>query len=156
MSRDVLNYAPAQEFDTGLFVARYLQALAVLRVAWMIAGPIFFDRFNLDLSPIILLWLASALKRHSSAARKWLLICSTFGLLLCAYLVAHALIFGTNHLTVHLGRPIHNPALWQVSLVSLSMATIVGVPFVVLLSARARRQFGLTSAQSSPQTPSPI
>ena len=141
MSVDTLDYAPAEQFDTGLFVARYLQALAVLLVAWMIAGPIFFDTFNLDLSPIILLWLASSLKRHSSAARKWLLIVGGWGLLLCAYLVVHALVFGTSHLTVHMGRSIHNPALWQVCLVSLSMATIFGVPFVVLLSARARRQF---------------
>lgn len=141
MSVDVLEYAPAREFDTGLFVARYLQALATLLVAWMIAGPVFFDRFNLDLSPILLLWLASALKRHSSAARKWVLVGTGSGLLLCAWLLVHALIFGTDHLTVHMVRPIHNPALWQVCLVSLSMATIFGVPFVVLLSARARRQF---------------
>ena len=141
MPLDVLDYAPAAEFDTGLFVARYLQALAILSVAWMVAGPIFFDTFNLDFSPIIFLWCASALKRHSSIARKLLLVISGFGLLLCMYLAVHALAFGTQHLTVHLGRPIHNPALWQVLLVSISVAVIVGVPFVVLLTARARRQF---------------
>src|SRR5258706_5537911 len=101
MSLDVLDYAPAEEFDTGLFVARYLQALAILSVAWMIAGPIFSNMFNLDLSPIILLWCASALKRHSSAARKCVLIFSGFGLLLWAYLVVYALVFVTDHLTVN-------------------------------------------------------
>jgi hypothetical protein len=141
MPLEVLDYAPAQEFDTGLFVARYLQVLAALSVAWMIAGPIFFDRFILDLSPVILLLFASALKRHSSGARKLVLVFSGFGLLLCASLVVYALAFGTQHVTVHFGRPIHNPALWQVFLASGSAAVVVGVPFAVLLSPRARRQF---------------
>src|SRR3954453_16688695 len=100
MPLNVLDYAPAEEFDPGLFVARYLQALAILSVAWMIAGPIFFDTFNLDLSPVILLLFASALKRHGSIARKWLLGIGGFGLLLCVYLIVHALVFGTDHLTV--------------------------------------------------------
>lgn len=142
MSLDVLDYAPAEEFDTGLFVARYLQALALLSVTWMIAGPILFDTFKLDLSPLVFLLFASALKRHSSTARKWLLVVGGFDLLLCLYLIVHALMFGTGNLTVHFAPPIRNPAMWQVFAISSAMAVIIGVPFFVLLSARARRQFG--------------
>ena len=142
MPLDVLDYAPAEEFDTGLFVARYLQAVALLSATWMIAGPILFDTFTLDLSPVVLLLFASALKRHSSTARKWLLVFGGFGLLLCVYLIVHAVVFGTADLTVHFGRPIRRPALWQVFAISSAMAVIIGVPFFVLLSARARRQFG--------------
>lgn len=146
MPFNVLDYAPAKEFDTGLFVARYLQAFAILSVAWMIAGPIFFDSFELDLSPVVLLLFAFALQRHRPAARTWFLIFGGFGLLLCVYLIVHALVFGTQHLSVHLGRPIHNPALGQVFLASGTVGLVIGVPFAVLLSARARRQFARGTA----------
>jgi DMSO/TMAO reductase YedYZ heme-binding membrane subunit len=148
MPDNVLDYAPAEEFDTGLFVARYLLALAVLSVAWMIALPVFFDTFELDLSPILLLMFASALKRHSPAARTLLLVIGGFGLLICVWMVVHALVFGTAHMTVHFGRPIHHPALWQVFLAAGSVALVIGVPFAVLLSPRARRQFREAAAEA--------
>jgi hypothetical protein len=46
-----LDYAPRTEFDTGRFVARYLQVLAWVSSASMIAGPIFFDSLYIDVSP---------------------------------------------------------------------------------------------------------
>jgi hypothetical protein len=141
MSQTILEYAPPKEFDTGLFVARYLQGAAFLSVLSMIADPIFFHTFTLDFSPIFWLWFASALKRHSPTARKLFLVFGAFGLCLCGYLIVHAMVFGTSHLTVHFGKPIHNPALWQVIVMAATVAIIIGVPFVILLSARARRQF---------------
>src|SRR5688572_5111444 len=68
-----LDHAPSTEFDTGRFVARYLQVLAWMSIASMIAYPIFFNTLHIDLSPIFLFWAASALKRRSRTARKWVL-----------------------------------------------------------------------------------
>jgi hypothetical protein len=152
----VLPYAPAEGFDTGRFVGRYLQSLALLQVAWMIARPIFFDAFVLDLSPVITWWVGSALKRRSAVARKWLLLALGFGLSLCAFMVGRAVLFGTEGLTLHAGRPIRNPALWQVLAACGAAAAVIGVPFAVLLSERARRQFltpapgGVADAQAPP------
>ena len=141
--RGVLDYAPADGFDTGLFVARYLQVIALLLVGWMVTGPVLFGRFTLDLSPVVLLLFASALKRHSDFARKWMLLIGGFGLLLCVFVVVQAFWFGTEHLSLNIvWTVIHHPAKWQVVAVSGAMAVVFGVPFFVLRSGRARRQFG--------------
>jgi hypothetical protein len=49
-----LDYAPRTEFDTGRFVARYLQVLAWASIVWMIARPIFRGSLHLDLSFIFM------------------------------------------------------------------------------------------------------
>jgi hypothetical protein len=78
MALATLDYAPRTELDTGRFVARYLQVLAWVSIASMIAGPIFFDSLYIDVSPFFLFWAASALKRRSPTARKWVLAVAVF------------------------------------------------------------------------------
>src|SRR4051794_25318888 len=137
-----LDYAPRTEFDTGRFVARYLQVLAWLSIASMIAGPIFFDSLHIDLSPIFLFWAASALKRRSQTARKWVLAFAGLTLGILALMLIWAMVAGTNGMTVSFGTGrIKDPALWQVAAVAVLIALVVGVPFAVLMSERARRQF---------------
>src|SRR5687768_9008916 len=142
MSPSTLDYSPRREFDTGLFVARYMEVLAWISIASMIAGPIFFDTVRIDLSFLLLFWAASALKRHSAAARNWVLGISGLCLAVCLLMLIWAAAFGTEGMTVSLGgRRTTNPPLWQVLLVSVPIIVIAGLPFVVLNSRRARRQF---------------
>lgn len=142
MSHATRDDAPQAEFDTGHFVARYLQVFACLSIAAMIAEPIFFDSLHIDFSPIFLFWAASALKRRSSTARMWVLVLAGLTLGAIILTLAWATIAGTDGMTVSFGfARIKNPALWQVAAVAVSLAVVVGVPFAVLMSDRAWRQF---------------
>lgn len=137
-----LDYARRTEFDTGRFVARYLQVLAWVSIASMIAGPIFFDSLHVDLSPIFLFWAASALKRRSRTARKWVLALAGLTLGVLVLMLVWAVIAGTDGMTISFGAGrIDDPALWQVAVVAVPIAAVVGAPFAVLMSERARRQF---------------
>jgi hypothetical protein len=141
MAVATLEYEPRREFDTGRFVALYLQVLAWLSIGWMIVTPIFFDSLSLDPSFIFYFWAARALKRHSPIARAWVLGLGGLGLAICLIFLAIAIFHGTGGMTISLGRPIHHPAMWQV-LVAFSVAsTVIGIPFFVLLSKPARHQF---------------
>lgn len=147
MKPQALDYAPRTELDVGRFAARYLQFLAWLSIATMISGALFFGRVNIDLSPIFLFWAASGLKRRSPVARRWVLVVG--GLLLCGIGVALAvtIVRGTHGMRITFGtREIHNPAVWQVWAFSVLFACVIGVPFAVLMSERARRQFSPASA----------
>lgn len=141
MSSEFLNYAPREEFDVGLFVARYFQVLACLSIAWMVIDPIVFSRFTLDFSWILLFWAASALKRRSHRARIWVLIVAGCSLLLCSFAIGEAMLAGTEHMTIRFVRKIRSPSVLQVCISSGAMAVIPGIPFVLLLTERARRQF---------------
>ena len=109
----------------------------------MIAGPIFFDELYIDLSFIFLFCAAAALKRHSRTARKWVLTLLGVALAIAFAMPLWAAFFGTTGMTISVGRwHTSSPALWQVVAVATPIFVVVGVPFFVLLSARARRQFG--------------
>ena len=137
-----LDYAPRTEFDTGRFIARYLQVLAWLSIASMVAGPILFDSLHIDLSPVFLFWGASALKRHSRTVRKWVLALAGLTLAVIVLILVWATAFGTSGMTVSFGPSrIKNPELWQVALVAVPIVAVVAVPLAVLMSERARRQF---------------
>jgi hypothetical protein len=149
-----LDYEPRAEFDTGRFVARYLQVLAWLSIASMIATPIIFKSLYIDLSFIFLFWAAGPLKRHSVKARMWVLTISGLYLAFCAVFLLKVAFFGTAGLTIRFaGRNIQTPPLWLVLLVAVPICAVVSVPLFVLLSARARRQFGAIGGrrQKSPQ-----
>ena len=144
-----LDYAPRPEFDTGRFVARYFQVLACLMIMSMILAPVFFDSFSIDPSPIFLFWAASALKRRSRTARKWVLALG--GLMLAAFAMAlvEATVSGTAGMTVKVGlRQITNPPFLLFVLITVLGAGVVAVPFVVLLSASARRQFNAVASST--------
>lgn len=136
-----LDYAPRPEFDTGLFVARYLQALALLSIGSMIVTWVRDQRFYVDVSFIFLFWTAAALKRHSRTARA--IVIGVCGFLLACLLVvlAKGIFFGTGGITVSFGRRYENPPLWMLLVVAAILAVLAGIPFLVLLSAPARRQF---------------
>lgn len=139
-----LDYARGAEFDTGRFVARYIQVLAWMSIASIITRAMIFDALHLNPSPVFLFWAASALKRRSRTARKWVLWIA--GLTLLALIVVDVLtiLLGTDGMVLTLGpRRIMNPPIWQALLVSIPIAVAAGIPFVILLSERARRQFGV-------------
>jgi hypothetical protein len=136
-----LHYEPRRGFDAGLFVARYLQVLAWLSIAGIIAGPMFFDSFIFDPSFIFYFWAASALKRHSPAARLWVLLICGIGLAGCLLFLLIVIFSGTGGMTVSAGRGMHHPAWWQVLLAFLVGVGLVGIPFWVLMTKSARRQF---------------
>lgn len=138
-----LDYAPRTEFDCGLFVARYLKVLAWLSIALMIAGPIFFDSLSIDLTFIFLFWAASALKRRSQTARKWVLGVLWFSLGLLLLVLAWSAWFGTAGLRLSIGyHQIESPALWILAAYCFAVGAVLSVPFGILMSRRARIQFG--------------
>src|SRR5687768_16967404 len=135
-----LEYAPPARHGTADFVALYLRVLAWVSIAWMVVEPIVFDRFHFNFAFIFLFWAASALKRRSRTARKW--VVGIAGVMLVAGIasVAWAVAFGTAGMSLSMaGRRIKDPAMWQLLAVVLPVLAIAGVPFVALLSARARR-----------------
>ena len=143
MTTKVLDYAPPPEFDTGRFVARYLQVLACLMVARMVGEPTFFDRLEIDLTFILLLWAASGLKRRSRTARGWVLAISGLFLSLSLYLhVFMILSIPAGRSTSFFGGMIKDPPRWVALLIQLGVIAVYAVPFGVLLSPRAQRQFG--------------
>jgi hypothetical protein len=131
--------------DIGKLVARYLQAFAWMSVAWMIISPIFFDSFHLDLSVIFLFWAAAYLMQHDPTARKWTIGVCAFALALVVGMFIYAAVAGTEGMTVTIGRRIDNPSLGQVAVVSLIFAALAGLPLVLLLTPKARREFGQRS-----------
>jgi hypothetical protein len=137
-----LEYAARTPYGTGDFVAFYLRVLAWVSIAWMAVEPVFFDSFHFNVGFIFLFCAASALKRRSRTARKW--VVGIAGVMLAAGIAsaAWAVAFGTAGMSVSMGgRRIKDPALWQLLAVVLPMLAIAGVPFVALLSPRARREF---------------
>lgn len=137
-----LDYAPRKEFDNGRFVARYLQVLAWISIASMLAAPIFFDSFYLDLTFVFLFWGASALKRHSSRGRKWVLWISGLYMAIGVIGLLYAAVFGTVGMSISIGhRHIEHPAFWQLLIVAAPLLAIPAVPFLVLRTATARQQF---------------
>lgn len=140
----VLDYAPAVEFDTGRFVARYLQILGWLSIASMIVAPLAFRRIHFDLSFIFLFAAAGGLKRHSNTARKWVLFFGGGILFLALAMVVKAIFFGTAGMFISLGgMRIRDPKLWQVIAGAIPLMIVAAIPFFILLSPRARRQFGV-------------
>ena len=143
-----LDYAPRPELDTGRFVARYLQALALLSIGSMIVTWV-RGRLYVDVSFLFLFWAAAALKRHSRTARAWVIGVCGFALACLVLVAAKGIFFGTSGITVSFGRRFENPPLWMLLAMSGIMAVVAAVPLLVLLSSRARRQFGADAARKS-------
>ena len=138
----ILDYQKRDEFDTGRFVARYLQVFAWLSIVCMAIEIIFRDSLQIDFSCVFLFWAASALQRHSPIARKWVLAISVFGVVVVLAMLVFAATAGTAHLSISVfGKRVKNPALWQVAMVCAPIWLAAAVPFFVLISRRARRQF---------------
>ena len=127
--------------DIGRFVGRYLQVLACLSLVSNIVDAVFFDQLNIDLSFVFLFWAGAYLIRHSTTARKWVVGVSGLAILVCLAIVVYAVAFGTEGIYVSLWRPIENPSLGQVWGVASFLGIIAGIPFVLLLTPQARREF---------------
>lgn len=142
MSRSTLEYAPVKEFDTGWFVAWYLRVLALVSIGLTVGALILRGSFNIDLSPILFFWAASALKRRSNAARKWVLGIGWFTLGVIGLGTCLVVLRGTEGMTLSYGfGKVQNPKIWQVAAFMVPFVAVVAVPVMVLMSERARRQF---------------
>ena len=72
-----------------------------------------------------------------------MLIITGLTLALLVMMFLWATVAGSDGMSISFGAGrVNNPALWQVVVVAVLIAAAVGVPFAVLMSARARRQFG--------------
>ena len=130
--------------DVGRFVGRYFQVLAWVSITWMVVSLIFFDRLHIDFSFILLFWAASHLTRHNPTARKWTIGLTGFCVGLMALLLLYAAIAGTDGMTVTLGRRIENPSFLHVAVVGAISLALLGIPLGLLLTPKARREFGQT------------
>ena len=108
----------------------------------MLAGPIFFDRFNLDLSAIVLLWAAKYLIRHSPTARDWTLAICWLNLVAILLMIFAVLVFGTGSTTLTIGQTIQNPPVFYVILFAIGLAVLPAIPAWLLMSPEAKIEFG--------------
>lgn len=127
--------------DIGRFVGRYLQVLACLSLVSMIVDAVFFDQLIIDLSFVFLFWAGAYLISHSTTARTWVVGISGLAILVCLAIVVYAVTFGPEGIYVSLWRPIDNPSLGQVLGVASFLGIIAGIPFVLLLTSQAKREF---------------
>ena len=129
--------------DIGKFVGRYFQVLAWLFIASMIISPIFFDRFHIDFSFILLFWAAGNLVRHNPSARKWTIGITGFSVAAIALMLVYAAIAGTDGMTVSFGARIEDPPFWMVAGVAGLLLVLIAIPTCLLLTPKARREFGV-------------
>jgi len=128
-------------FDVGKFVGRYLQGLACLSVVSMVVELVFFDRLDIDLSFIFLFWASAYLIRHSPTARKWVIAVSGLAIFVSVALVVLGVVVGTEGMSVTIGRRIENPSLGHVVAVASLLVIMAGIPFTLLLTRQAKREF---------------
>src|SRR4051812_14341140 len=131
-----LDYARRTEFDTGRFVARYLQVLAWLSVVSMLVS-LLRGSLHINLSPVFLFWAAAGLKKHSPRARLWVIWLDVLMLVGAAALFLWIAVDGTAGTHLSLG-PIRrdNPPLWLCALALVPFLIICAIPLVVLMSDR--------------------
>ena len=114
----------------------------------MIAGPLFFDAFQFDVSSIFLFWAASNLIRHGQKTRTIIISICILGLSVNLLLFVIAVAIGTESMRISVfGSQINNPAIWQVALMVSAIATILGIPLFLLLSPEAKREFKTGDAE---------
>jgi hypothetical protein len=129
--------------DVGLFVGRYFQVLGVLSLASSVLALILNDRFNVNLTFLLFFWVAGYLKRHNLTARKW-----TLRLTGAATLGAIAIFISNSFEGLRgthwnfLGWEIENPTLSQTAAVAGALLVLCGLPFALLLTPQAAREFG--------------
>jgi hypothetical protein len=146
MAPVAIDYASQPEFDTARFVARYLEVLAWISIASMIAAPLVFSSLRIDITPIFLFWAAAALKRRSQTARRWVLAISGLSLASILYFVVRAMVVSVKGMSVSSSTVrIADDALWLTTAVALAAGVVIAVPVVVLMSERARSQFAAGS-----------
>ncbi len=131
--------------DVGRLVGRYFQVLAVASVGWMIVSAVFFDRLSVDLTSIVFLWVGHHLVRHHRTARTLTLWIGGVGLAMMPVVVAVGAMVGTERMTISFGREIEKPTMRQVLAVAAALAVLVGIPMALLLTPRARREFGVAA-----------
>lgn len=136
--------------DIGKFVGRYFQVLAWHLIVSMIISPIFFDSLNFDFTFILLFWVAHHLIRHNATARNWTIGITGFNAAVIALVLLYASLAGTKSMTVNLGgRIIENPSIGQVATVAIPLILLVGLPLGLLLTPKARREFGVVAGPPS-------
>ena len=140
--------------DIGKFVARYLQMLGWTSIVSMILEPILFGSVHLDFTFLFCFWAAKHLSEHNPITRKWVI--GLTGLMLGVLSVAliHASVAGTDNVSVR-GFRIENLPLWYVVTGGGLSAIVIAVPFVLLLTARAKREFDGNEQLSEPAPISP-
>lgn len=128
--------------DAGRFDGRYLQALAAIMVLGMVVA-IFRGTVLIDLSFVLLFWAGSALIRHSPLARRFVIVGSamTSGLAVGVLLMAGRIPLEGVGVSV-LGVPVPEPSATLVALLGGVLLVTALVPLVLLLSRRAREEFG--------------
>lgn len=128
--------------DIGRFVGRYLQLLACVSVVSMIISAFWYDAVNIDLTFILLLWGAEHLIKHNPTARRWMI--GLLGVMLASMvaLILVAVFGGTESMTIRFGgSKIEHPSLETVSMWAGISAVVAGIPFGLLLTPKARKEF---------------
>ncbi|MHB1158354.1 MAG: hypothetical protein ACYC26_16135 [Phycisphaerales bacterium] len=120
-----------------------------MSIASIVISAILFDALHIDLTFILFFWAAHHLKQHNPTARKWTLrICGFVLTFLIAMLIGTA-ITGTDGMTITIFKRIENPSFWQTATVFVILTCMAGIPFGLLLSPQAKREFANPPARFS-------
>lgn len=127
--------------DIGVFVGRYLKALGWLSIAGTILRAILFEALFIDLSFILYFWAGNHLIKHNPTARKWVIGMAGLVMVVLLGLTMHAAVAGTHGITLTVGRKTREPSLFEVELIGAILFALAGIPFVLLLTPQAGREF---------------
>ena len=138
----VASFSP--RFDAGKLAAKYLQLLACLSVAATLVGLLFFDRLNLDISPLLLFWASKHLANHGKTARKWVIGICYFNLIGIAFLFVLTLYYGTGKDSpIEFRSGIDAPGILQIALLSCILSVLLVIPVWILRTPEAKREFAV-------------
>lgn len=134
--------------DVGKFVGSYFQVLGCLLVSWMALAWMLYDRLEFNITFVLLFWAGGPLKKHNPTARIWTLWFAGLAILVFVFLLVHSLIVGDHGARISLAQfsARQMAAVWGVILVGS------GVPYGLLLTSQARREFGVEKWQYSLRT----
>jgi quinol-cytochrome oxidoreductase complex cytochrome b subunit len=128
--------------DIGKFVGRYFQTLGVVLIAMMVLSAILLRLGYLDLTPILLFWMAAYLAQHNRTARKWAIgVCALYVITAAAVFIYGAFA-GTDRMTLTIGSDnVANPSMLVVAALCIIIAVIFGIPLALLMTPQGRREF---------------
>lgn len=131
----------SHQFDIGLIVGRYFQALGVLSLASMLFALV-FGQFYFDVSFVFLLWVGNALIRHSRVARTLTLIMVSLICIVGAAIIVAILVRGTKGVTTNFGPWVFTEPPIELAVCGLLIViTFAAFPLYMLLTKQAFAEF---------------
>jgi hypothetical protein len=142
MPGPVLDYEPRKEFDTGLFIARYFRVIASITLVLMILWPIVFGGFHFDITFLLLFVTANALEKHDNSFRVLALLGCGWKMIFTLVEIAALFFIGVRGTQITMaGYRVYHTEIIYVLIVGVVAFVVAAIPFFILMSPLARKQF---------------